>query len=207
MLAAKGYQRVARGETFVLETHKKERCMLTRAGLCALLFSGCTVNIDAAGDGDGNGNQNVEAPPAKEEVVEPDRAAKDPDAGAQQDGVDGEQTGDAQAAGAADAGFGGENSLFFVNVSTETICFVHVDTCDGAASSPDLLGRDVLETGWYLRITGLESQCYDFWAFDCGGRYYWAGRFDLMGDFTWLLYGGGGVSLDTGFDTYFDSGI
>lgn len=181
--------------------------MLTRAGLCALLFSGCTVNIDADGDGDGNGNQSVEAPPAKEEVVEPDRAAKDPDAGAQQDGVDGEQTGDAQAAGAADAGFGGENSLFFVNGSTETICFVYVETCDGAASSTDLLGRDVLGPGWYLQIAGLESQCYDFWAFDCSDRYYWAGRFDLMGDFTWLLYGGGGVSVDTGLDTYFDSGI
>jgi hypothetical protein len=183
--------------------------MITFAAL--LLNSGCTVNVDSNTNLTDETTDEVEDVQPKEDLSAPDRGGRDPDNGDRNDGQDGEQVGDADSAGAVDAGYGGENTLYFVNGSRETICWVYVEPCSGGGLSDDLLGRDVLPRNWYLEITGLESTCYDFWAFDCDDDHYWTGRFELDGSFTWLLYGGGGAGggvvggTDTGFDTAWDT--
>lgn len=180
-----------------------------------LLLSSCSLTVEVDNDDpvDSEDNNDDEAP-TKDELAPPDRSERDPDRGGRNEGQDGDQVGDADAAGAVDAGFGGENSLYFVNLSSEYICWVYVEPCSGGQVSDDLLGVDVLPPGWYLEITGLDSSCYDFWALDCDDEYYWSDQFELDGSFTWLLYGGGGgggggtdTAFDTAFDTYFETGI
>ena len=97
----------------------------------------------------------------------------------------GNNTGNANNGGSSSQG-NGNSTLYVVNYTGDDICYLYVDWC-GEVSSPDLLGNDILPDGWYIQFNGLDAACYDLWAEDCYGGYWYDYDVQINGEFTWTL--------------------
>ncbi|MFZ5477800.1 MAG: hypothetical protein ACOZNI_13575 [Myxococcota bacterium] len=122
------------------------------------------------------------------------------------EGESGNQVGDNEESASVEAGFDTStadvvNTLYVVNLSDYDVCWVYADSCDGAYVSDDLLGEDWLPYGYYLEVTGLPSDCWELYAYDCDGVASWYTYTTIDGEFTWFLTGSAGG--DTGTYYYY----
>jgi hypothetical protein len=94
-------------------------------------------------------------------------------------------------------------TVYVLNLSVETICYVYLG--DGTGTwTDDLLGNYVLDSGDYLTVTGVTPGYVELYAEGCGTSD-WYGSGTVDSEFTFLLEGGGS---DTGYyDTGWDSGF
>lgn len=79
---------------------------------------------------------------------------------------DGKNTGDAQEGSTSSAG-SAATTFYVVNASDSDICEMYISACNDTELGDNVLGTYILEPDWYYVVTGLESGCWDVWAWDC----------------------------------------
>ena len=140
-------------------------------GLTAI-WTGCVAEPKDEDD-DGGSSGNVPASCQSDADCKGDRICEEGQCVAPDSGSGGMGAGTTTSTGSGAGGSGSEDaSLKVVNTSEQTVFWFYARYCGQSGWSGDLLGDEVIPSGYEITFNGIEPNCYDFRAETQEGGYW-----------------------------------